>query len=163
MNERQPPTLPIVSPAVTVIRALVVLAAVAVSGIIAAAVLLPGNTALVLQVLGVVLPTTGALLAYLQSTANQAKIQAVHVDLNSRLTQMLETKGESEHAKGVIQGAGALSIRQNTDVLAAATEAAIVAKQAADTAKEAALQVAQAAAQAAAVLAAAVPTQDHTG
>jgi len=149
-----PPPAPL-SPVTTVIRALVVLVVVAVVGIVLASVLLPGNTALILQMLGVVVPTTGALLAYLQSTANQAKIQAIHVDVNSRLTELLSTQGESERAKGVIQGSEALAVRSSTDALAASMQAAIVAKQAADTAREAAQQVTEAAQQAAAVLAAA--------
>lgn len=146
---------PTASPIVAIIRAVVVLVVVAVIGIIAAAVLLPNNTTLILQLLGVIVPTSAALLAYLKSTDNQAKIQAIHVDVNSRLTQLLKAKGESEHAQGVIQGSEALSARQNIDALAASRDAALVAKQAADTAREAALQVTKAAEMAAAVLAAA--------
>lgn len=155
------------SPIRSLIIALVVLAIVAVAGIILASVLLPGNTGLILQVLGVVVPTSGALLAYLQSTNNQAKIQAIHVDVNSRLTELLAAQGDAEHAKGVIQGAEALSTRQAVDTLAvqqaAGLEAAVVAKQAAETATEAALQVVHAAERAAAVLAAVVAPPPETG
>jgi hypothetical protein len=149
-----PPLPATTSPITTVIRALVVIVVVAVAGIVLASVLLPGNTVLILQVLGVVVPTTGALLAYLQSANNQAKIQAIHVDVNSRLTELLSTQGESGRAKGVIEGAEALSVRSSNDALAASMQAAIVAKQAAETAREAAQQVTNAAQQAAAVLAA---------
>jgi hypothetical protein len=161
---KQPQGQPISSPAPlgpnttgAIIYALVILVVVGVVGIILAAVLLPNNTTLILQVLGVIIPTTGALLAYLKSTGNEAKIQAIHVDVNSRLTELLATQGDAEHAKGVIQGAEALSLRQGVDTLAASVEAANVAKAAAETAREAALQVTQAAEKAAAALAAAMP------
>lgn len=155
--------LPSASPVSTIIRALVVLVMVSVIGVILASVLVPGNTGLIIQILGVALPTTGALLAYLQSTANQAKIQAIHVDVNSRLTQLLSTQGESERAKGVIEGSEALSVRSSSDTMAASLQAAIVAKQAAETAAAAAQQVTLAAQQAAAVLAQAAAIKGEPG
>jgi len=45
-----------------------------------------------------------ALGAVVVSAINSRKINAVHVDINSRMSQLLEVSGNAAHAEGVMQG-----------------------------------------------------------
>lgn len=35
---------------------------------------------------------------------NKAKLNELHISVNSRLTELLEQKGKASHAEGVVQG-----------------------------------------------------------
>jgi hypothetical protein len=48
-------------------------------------------------------PTMTALVALLVALRTKAAIADVHVELNHRLSQLLETTGQVEHAAGVTQ------------------------------------------------------------
>jgi len=47
------------------------------------------------------LVATGSLIA---SIKNRSKLNALHIDLNSRLTELLKAHGASERAEGVLEG-----------------------------------------------------------
>ena len=140
------------SPTATLIWSVVILSVVTIIGIVTSAVLLPGNTTLIVQILAVIVPTSAALMAVLKSTQNQTKIEGIRVDVNSRLSQLLESKSAQSRAEGVIEGSGAMATTRHADTIAAAVEAARVAMQAAQTAKAAAEEVVRAAKEAAEIL-----------
>ena len=49
-------------------------------------------------------PTIVAMLSYFASKKNSAAIEKIHIDINSRMTELLKvSKGES-HAEGLAQG-----------------------------------------------------------
>ena len=45
-----------------------------------------------------------ALAAVISSLLNRRKLNALHIELNSRLSQLLATSGASERAQGVLEG-----------------------------------------------------------
>jgi hypothetical protein len=47
-----------------------------------------------------------ALGAVVMSYRNSKKIQEVHIDINSRMTELLRVSGQTAHAEGVVQGRG---------------------------------------------------------
>ncbi len=42
--------------------------------------------------------------AFIVGLVNRHHIQAIHIDINSRLTQLLEANSAASHAEGVAQG-----------------------------------------------------------
>jgi len=51
-----------------------------------------------------VAPTLLALASVVNSIRNSQKLNGIHIDLNSRLTQLLEARGISERATGKAEG-----------------------------------------------------------
>jgi len=51
-----------------------------------------------------ILAIVGFLATFISSYKNRNKLNALHIDLNSRLTQLLAVTSEAEHAKGIIAG-----------------------------------------------------------
>ncbi len=51
-----------------------------------------------------VAPTLLACAAVISSVRNSRKLTGIHIDLNSRLTQLLEATGASERASGHAEG-----------------------------------------------------------
>ncbi len=49
-------------------------------------------------------PTLVAVAALVSSLKNSSKLQALHIDLNSRLTQLMEASAKSERAMGHAAG-----------------------------------------------------------
>lgn len=150
---------PAPAPTVTIIRAVVALIFVGVLGIVAAAVFAPANADLVTKILTFIGPAVIGLIALI-------KIQAVHVDVNSRLTQLVRATAAQKHAEGVLEGANASAAGRHDADTAAAHEAARVAlliseadraasERITTAAAAAAEQITKAATAAAAVLAAA--------
>lgn len=93
------------------IRALVIIIIVTIAGIIAVNVLIPGeNTALTVQIVSVVAPTTAALLGLINSVKNTEVIQATKA-------QVIEAKVEVAQAKEQLavnsEKIGALDTRIN--------------------------------------------------
>lgn len=97
---------------VTTVRAIVIVMVATVAAIVSLAIFVPGdNTVVVLQIVGVVAPTTAALLALLKSAENtikteatQEQVQRLSVTVDGRLTQLLEARSDASHAAGVHQG-----------------------------------------------------------
>ena len=52
----------------------------------------------------ILVPTVPAVLAFIQSFNNSKKIKLVHVDINSRVTELVKAIKESSHASGVALG-----------------------------------------------------------
>lgn len=94
------------------IRAVVVVIVVTVVAIVALSIFSPGdNTGIILQIVGVVAPTTAALLALSRSSQNSEQISQTHnrveeLDdrVNGRLTQLVQRTDEAARAQGVHQG-----------------------------------------------------------
>jgi hypothetical protein len=61
----------------------------------------------------IVAPTLTALLALLKSQENAAAIQNVHVEVNSRLTQLLEQTSIAQRAEGRAEGIAAHTKESN--------------------------------------------------
>lgn len=102
-----PPTLkpPPSTSTITIILAIVLLAFLSVGGIIAVAVWVPDSQAtLIASILSVTVPTGAALMALLRSNENAAKLDGLHIDLNSRLTELLATTSKAQRAEGVVEG-----------------------------------------------------------
>lgn len=74
--------------------------AVAIVAITALAIFAPGDAS---TAIGHVLVVVGTVFTYLRSTANAAKIQAVHVDVNDRLSQLVRAEKSASHAEGAAQ------------------------------------------------------------
>jgi len=56
------------------------------------------------DLLPVLVPTVPALLAFIQSFNNAANIKRVHIDINSRVTELVDAIRNSSHAQGVALG-----------------------------------------------------------
>ena len=49
-------------------------------------------------------PTLAAVTGLIVSLKNRSKLTALHIDLNSRLSELLKAHGASERAEGVLEG-----------------------------------------------------------
>lgn len=78
----------------------------AVGAVVAVEVLRPDkdNAALVTAILGVIVPTTAALLALVRGNETERAVRDVHLLVNSRLTQLLEQTAVASRAQGKEEG-----------------------------------------------------------
>jgi Tfp pilus assembly major pilin PilA len=111
MNERteqpQPPAIG-PPPSIVAIRAIVIIVVITVIGLIAVNVLVPGdNTALTVQIVGIVAPTTAALLSLLSSAKNHESIK--------------ETRAAVSHTTAIAHEVAAQA-STNTEMLAILTD-----------------------------------------
>lgn len=100
---------------IAALRAIVIIIIVTVAGLIILNVFIPGdNTALTVQIVGIVAPTTAALLAFLNSAKNSEQIQEAKSEL---VTNTLVTQHTAEVAQAAVELGAA-----NNDALAAHSE-----------------------------------------
>lgn len=89
----------------SMIVAVVVMASLTIIVIAGLEVLHPGDNSVVIgHILTIAVPTTTALLALLNSKANTAKIQDIHLSINSRLDQLMVAEKALSHTQGVTEG-----------------------------------------------------------
>jgi hypothetical protein len=103
------------------------------------------NTQLITTIMTLITPTLAAILALIKGTENTQAVQELRLDIDGRLTQLLERTAQAEHAAGLARG------REEGQTMTAAqvavvTEAAGKATQAAAQVSEIAVKVAEAAA-----------------
>ncbi len=83
-------------------RMLVLMTSLTIGAIVVVSFVRPGDNSVIIgHILTIAIPTTTSLLAFLRSTANTQDIRSVHVDLNSRLDQLLLAEKSASHAEGV--------------------------------------------------------------
>lgn len=56
---------------------------------------------IIVAVIAAIPTTLASIAAFLQSRKNTAKLAAIHVEINGRLTQLLELTGKASHAQGM--------------------------------------------------------------
>ena len=81
---------------------LVIIALVGALSIVAVTLARPheDNTAIYTQIVGMIVPTTAAILALIRVGETNEAVQNVHISLNSRLSQLLEKTESSSRAAG---------------------------------------------------------------
>lgn len=57
-----------------------------------------------IALIATIAPTLVAVGGLVSSLRNRTKLKALHVDINSRLTQLLSATGARERAEGVLEG-----------------------------------------------------------
>lgn len=86
--------------------AIVFMSALAVIAILGIELLRPtkDNTQLITSVMGMIVPTTAALLVLLRGNSTEQSVQEIHLAVNSRLSELLEQTAKSERAAGLAAG-----------------------------------------------------------
>jgi hypothetical protein len=144
-----PTPMPPKSGALPYVIALVILSLIGALSIVLVTLARPheDNTAIYTQIVGMLVPTSAAILALIKVNQTSEAVQNVHISLNSRLTQLLEQTELASRAKG------------KADAITDAAAASAITSSAADKIDKAAVAAAASVAAAAAIAALKLTTQ----